>query len=126
MSEKEQITSFPKAMMDYADYLYPQIKPPPALDRVVGKITTNTWGSVVGVEGGSPVMDAMAKGPLNQQMQGARLRGLHLDALDRLFNPLPQTKLTRRERLMCRINYRLDSIRENIALKIAPWLEGGE
>lgn len=126
MSKKEQITSFPKAMMDYADYLYPQIEPSPALDRAVGKITTDTWGSAVGGEDKLLTMGEMMKGHLNKQMQGALLRGLDLDTLDRLFNPLPQTKLTRRERLMCRINYRLDRIRETTALKIAPWLEDGE
>ena len=127
MSEKEQITSFPKAMMDYADYVDQRIEASKSAGPAAGpKLTADTWGSAVGVEGASSVMDEMMKGCFNKQMQDARLRALDLSAFERLFSPPPQVKLTRRERLMCRINYRLDSIRETIALKIAPWLEDGE
>lgn len=47
-------------------------------------------------------------------------------AVEFLSGSRPHVKLTRRERLVCEINYRVDRIREGIALKIAPWLEDGE
>ena len=83
MSEKEQITNFPKAMTDYADYVDPQM------------------------------VDALLRAP-------------DPDAVEWIFGPRPRVKLTRRERLLCKVRYRIDRIRTATALKIAPWLGDGE
>lgn len=39
-----------------------------------------------------------------------------------VFGMRPIVRLTRRERLLCRVKGRIDCFRERVAIKIAPWL----